>query len=73
MIKKIQSLKIFKRILVIGDLHADYDTTVDLFKYFKIIDVNKKWIANDTFIVQLGDQVDGKGRGHNDADENMKY
>ena len=66
--KKNSIITNFKRILVIGDLHADYDTTVDLFKYFKIIDVNKKWTAKDTFIVQLGDQIDGKGRGHEDAE-----
>jgi hypothetical protein len=58
----------FNRILVIGDLHADYDMTLQLFKKFNIINNNKKWIGGDTYVVQLGDQVDGKGRGHDDAE-----
>ena len=53
------------RILVIGDLHADYEKTKELFIKFDLIDVNEKWIANpkDTTVVQLGDQLDGGGRG----------
>lgn len=56
------------KIIVIGDLHADYSKTVSLLKYFKLIDQNLKWIGNKTIIVQLGDQVDGAGRaGLSDA------
>ena len=51
------------RILVLGDLHADYKKTVDLFTYFDIIDYNNKWTGGNTIIVQLGDQMDGYGRG----------
>jgi hypothetical protein len=53
------------RILVIGDLHADYNKTIYLFKKLKLIDDNHNWIAHPkyTFVVQLGDQVDGGGRG----------
>jgi hypothetical protein len=58
----------FKRILVIGDLHADYPMTINLLKKFNVIDNNRRWIAKDTFIVQMGDQVDGKGRGNNDVE-----
>lgn len=54
-----------KRIIVIGDLHADYIKTKNLFLKLKLIDVEERWIANppETTVVQLGDQVDGGGRG----------
>ena len=58
----------YKRILVIGDIHADYQMILKLLQQFAIIDRNGKWIANDTYVVQLGDQVDGGGRGGNDAE-----
>jgi len=58
-----------ERILVIGDLHADYKKTKQLFIDFKIIDINENWIAEpkNTKIVQLGDQLDGGGRGHTES------
>lgn len=58
-----------KRIIVIGDLHADWEITKKIFLKLKIIDLNNKWIAvpKDTFVVQLGDQLDGKGRVGTDA------
>jgi hypothetical protein len=58
-------VKAKQRILVIGDLHADFNKTKELFIKFNLIDVNENWIANpkDTTIVQLGDQLDGGGRG----------
>jgi len=53
------------RILVIGDLHADFNKTKELFINFNLIDVNENWIAEpkNTTVVQLGDQLDGGGRG----------
>ena len=58
-------LPIKNRILVIGDLHADFNKTKELFIHFSLIDVNENWIASpkDTVVVQLGDQMDGGGRG----------
>ena len=58
-----------KRILVIGDLHADYKKTKDIFFKLKLIDINLNWIASpkDTTVVQLGDQLDGGGRGHGES------
>jgi len=57
------------RILVIGDLHADFNKTKDMFINFNIIDVNENWIVEpkNTIIVQLGDQVDGGGRGDTES------
>ena len=56
-----------KRIIVIGDLHADFQKTKFLFKKFNLIDDNDKWIAQpkNTHVVQLGDQLDGKSRSFN--------
>ena len=51
------------KIFVIGDLHADYQKTVELFKHFNLIDNNNKWIGRNQIVVQLGDQIDGYGRG----------
>ena len=53
------------RILVIGDLHADFQKTKEMFINFKLIDSSENWIAEprNTVVVQLGDQLDGGGRG----------
>lgn len=58
-----------KRIVVIGDLHGDWQMTKNLFIKLGLIDLNQKWIAEpkDTIVVQLGDQLDGKGRVGPDA------
>jgi hypothetical protein len=64
-----------KRVIVIGDIHGDFDAAIKcliIAKCIKAIDVpaNKsvstmdnffkklEWIGNDTYIVQLGDQID---------------
>ena len=49
-----------KRIIAIGDLHGDYDLTIECLKLAKIIDNELNWIAKpkDTVVVQIGDQVD---------------
>ena len=57
------------RILVIGDLHGDFDKTKELFKKLKLIDNSDNWIAfpKKTLVVQMGDQVDCVGRGDGDT------
>ena len=57
------------RIIVIGDLHADYKKTIKIFKKLKIINYKYEWIAipKNTVIVQMGDQLDGGGRGENES------
>jgi len=47
-----------ERIIVIGDLHGDWDMTIKSLKIAKLIDVNLKWIGGETVVVQLGDQID---------------
>ena len=45
-------------IIVIGDLHGDFQLTLDVLKIANLIDDNNKWIGNDAYVVQVGDQVD---------------
>src|SRR5579885_438704 len=47
-----------KRIIVLGDLHGDFKLMIRLLKLGKLIDDNNKWIGNDTYVVQIGDQLD---------------
>ena len=53
-----------KKIIVIGDIHADFKNLFKLFLKLKLIDINKRWIAKplDTVVIQVGDQLDGGGR-----------
>lgn len=61
------------KLVIIGDLHADYCVTLDCLKLAEVIPKNVtnttpldkiKCIAcPGTLIVQLGDQIDGDGRG----------
>jgi len=46
------------RIIVIGDLHGDWDITVKSLKVANLIDKNLNWIGGDTVVVQVGDQID---------------
>jgi hypothetical protein len=46
------------RIIVIGDIHGDFEKTKELLKVGKVIDNSGNWIGGDTIVVQLGDQVD---------------
>ena len=48
------------RIIAIGDIHGDYLIFIELLKLAKVIDDNFNWIGNDTFVIQLGDTLDGK-------------
>lgn len=63
-----------KRIIVIGDIHADYQKLFDIFIKLKLINLNKVWIAQpkDTVVIQMGDQLDGGGRSHYEADGEIK-
>lgn len=46
------------RIIVIGDLHGDWDETIKSLKVADLIDDNLDWIGGDTVVVQIGDQID---------------
>jgi len=47
-----------ERIIVIGDLHGDWDMTIKSLKVGKVIDNNNNWIGGETVVVQVGDQID---------------
>ncbi len=47
-----------KRIIVIGDIHGDWEMTLKTLRIAKLIDKNENWIGGDTVVVQVGDQVD---------------
>ena len=61
-------LESVNRIIVIGDLHGDFDRTIDSLKVGGVLKVNDEydedskdryeWIGNDTVVVQVGDQID---------------
>jgi hypothetical protein len=46
------------RIIVLGDIHGDYELAVNLLKIGKVIDNNFNWIGGNTYVVQVGDQID---------------
>ena len=47
-----------KRIIVLGDLHGDWEITINSLKIAKLINNKLNWIGGDTVVVQLGDQID---------------
>ena len=67
-IHDINVLPAVDRIIVIGDLHGDFDKTIQCLKLAKVLqedtryDINSKkrykWIGGETVIVQVGDQID---------------
>jgi hypothetical protein len=73
-------LGVFERpdkIVVIGDLHADYLSTIEVLKLAKVIELKgTRWVwagTPGTIVVQLGDQVDGKSRdGGKDEDSDLR-
>jgi len=48
------------RIIAIGDIHGDYLIFIELLKLAKVIDNFNNWIGGSTYVVQLGDTLDGK-------------
>jgi len=52
------SIKAKRRIVVFGDIHGDYDLCIDMLKSARLINNELKWIGLDTYVVQVGDQID---------------
>lgn len=57
-ISKKDVLPAVKRIIVIGDLHGDWDETIKSLKIGKVINDKLEWIGGKTVVVQIGDQID---------------
>lgn len=52
-----------KRIVVIGDAHGDFIRVIHCLRTARVIDDSNNWIAApNTYVVQMGDQVDSKDR-----------
>jgi hypothetical protein len=51
------------RIIVLGDVHGDYKMFIKTLKLCNIIDDNLKWIGKNTYVVQIGDQIDSYRNG----------
>lgn len=49
------------RIVIIADIHADYNRFNKILQNADILDINNNWVAkNNTLLIQLGDQIDRK-------------
>lgn len=46
------------RIIVLGDIHGDYNLMLRMLKVGKVINDSGKWIGKNTIVVQVGDQID---------------
>lgn len=62
-----------ERLIVIGDLHGDLQRLTQCFYSAQLINHNFQWIAQppNTWVIQLGDQVDSLSRGTNQDWESM--
>ena len=52
-----------RRIIVLGDIHGDYKLFIHMLQLGNLIDTNTKnnkiiWKGGDTYVVQVGDQID---------------
>jgi len=47
-----------KRIVVLGDVHGDYDKLKKVLHHAKLIDKKDNWIGTDSILVQVGDLTD---------------
>ncbi|MBK1877606.1 metallophosphoesterase [Pelagicoccus mobilis] len=50
-----------ERIVVLGDIHGDYDKMIEALQAAEVINKKLKWIAKKTHLVQLGDLPDRGG------------
>lgn len=49
------------RIIVLGDIHGDYNLLINMLKIAELIEIDNNkiiWIGNNTYVVQVGDQID---------------
>jgi hypothetical protein len=57
--------KMVEKIVVIGDIHADYQVLIAVLKKAGLINDKLEWIGGKTYLVMIGDLVDGKARVDN--------
>ena len=61
-----------RRIIVIGDIHGDFNILITCLKKAKVINSSNEWIGKDTHVVQLGDILDKGGRGIDSSAQSME-
>jgi predicted MPP superfamily phosphohydrolase len=54
--------KMVEKIVVIGDIHADYERLLAVLKKSELINDKLEWSGGKTYLVMIGDLVDGKSR-----------
>jgi len=65
--------KMVENIVVIGDIHADYEILIEVLKKAGLINDKLDWIGGKTYLVMIGDLVDGKARIDNwSGDSDLK-
>ena len=47
------------KIIAIGDIHGDYPALIKLLRLAKVINSKSEWIGGSTYVVQVGDTLDG--------------
>lgn len=52
-----------ERLICIGDIHGDFEIFINVLKTCKLINSDLNWIGDKTYVVQLGDTLDGKRAG----------
>ena len=50
----------FNKIIAMGDLHGDYEVFVNMLIMCNLVDNKIDWIGGNTYLIQLGDTLDGK-------------
>jgi len=46
------------RVVAIGDIHGDFNALIQALRLARVIDVQKRWIGKNTFLIQVGDLLD---------------
>jgi hypothetical protein len=61
-----------ERIIVIGDIHGDYNAFINVLKKSNIINSNLEYIGGKSHVVQVGDILDRKPRELDGSDEDSE-
>lgn len=50
----------YNKIIAVGDIHGDYKIFIKVLLMCNLINNKLEWIGGDTYLIQLGDTLDGK-------------
>jgi len=48
----------YERIVVVGDIHGDYEHLISILRHAKLINKKNKWIGKKAILLQIGDLID---------------